>query len=118
MSRTLVVVSAVLAVSTSALAVDRTDPGFEILSEGATTCGEYIAQPATRGARMEWVLGYISGRNREAASPRERMIGTSFDKPATIDGWLLSYCQSHSLDTMNQAADDLRADFLKREQGR
>jgi hypothetical protein len=110
---------AVLAVSANAQAsniIDNT-PSL-VLSDGATTCGEYIAEPDVRTLRAAWVLGYISGRNRQAISPQDRMIGTSFDKPAALKGWLLNYCQSHSLDDLNRAADDLRAEFLKREQGR
>ena len=34
-----------------------------ILSEGMSTCGEYIAEPAKQGIRVAWVLGYISGAN-------------------------------------------------------
>jgi hypothetical protein len=99
-------------------AADTTNMPFEVLSEGVTTCGEYIAEPAARGVRTAWVVGYITGRNREAASPRDRLIGTSFDRPESVVGWLLSYCQTHSLDPLVRAADDLRADFLKHEQGR
>lgn len=85
------------------------------LSEGATTCGEFIAQPGMRAVRMEWVLGYISGRNRQANSPRERSIGSSFSQPATVIGWLQSYCRVHGLGTLTEAADDLRADFQRHE---
>src|SRR5437764_12556041 len=83
---------------------------FRTFGEGGTTCGEFIAQPGImQTVRMEWVLVYISGRNREAALPRERDIGTSFQQPATVIGWLQSYCRSHSLDTLISAADNLRA---------
>jgi hypothetical protein len=90
---------------------------FLTLSEGATTCGEFIAQPGMQVVRMEWALGYISGRNREALSPRERWVGSSFQQPNTVIGWLQSYCRSHSLDPLFVAADDLRAD-LQRQEGR
>jgi hypothetical protein len=88
---------------------------FFTLSEGATTCGEFIAQPTMQTVRMAWVVGYISGRNREAISPRERTIGSSFQQPATVIGWLQSYCQSHSLEPLTAAADALRADFQRHE---
>ena len=78
---------------------------FYVLSEGATTCGEFVAQPQMQTIRMEWVLGYISGRNREAASPRDRLIGHSFERTDTVLGWLQSYCQAHSLDYLLNAAD-------------
>src|SRR5690242_15888106 len=34
-----------------------------VLSEGASTCGEFIAEPQMQLVRLSWVLGYISGRN-------------------------------------------------------
>jgi hypothetical protein len=37
-----------LAVATSAHALNNSDAEFLALSEGATTCGEYIAQPSAR----------------------------------------------------------------------
>lgn len=94
---------------------DANRSSFTVLSEGATTCGEFIAQPAMQAVRMEWVLGYISGRNREAISPREKLIGSSFQRTDTVISWLQSYCQSHSLETLITAADDLRADFQRHE---
>jgi hypothetical protein len=118
MFRSLFLLFAMLSIAPSVHAGDTINTPFLALSEGATTCGEYIAQPTARVSRMEWVMGYISGRNREAASPRERNIGTSYYKAETIDGWLLSYCQTHSLDVLVKAADDLRAAFQRREQGR
>jgi hypothetical protein len=96
-------------------AFDVTREPFYTLSEGGTTCGEFIAQPQMQTIRMEWVLGYISGRNREAASPRERFIGRSFERTDTVLGWLQSYCRSHSLGPLFKAADDLRADFERHE---
>lgn len=98
-----------------ARALDVTREPFFTLSEGATTCGEFIAQPQMQTIRMAWVLGYISGRNREAASPRDRLIGRSFEMPETVLGWLQSYCQAHSFETFLKAADDLRADCQRHE---
>jgi hypothetical protein len=88
---------------------------FRTLSEGATTCGEFVAEPWMQSSRMEWVLGYISGRNREAVSPGNRIIGGSFQQPATVIAWLQNYCQFHSLDTLLNAADRLRDDFQRHE---
>jgi hypothetical protein len=85
-----------------------------ILSEGPSTCGEYIAEPAKRVIRMEWVLGYISGTNTRGPVA-EQDAGSSFQMPATVDGWLLSYCTSHPLESMVLAAELLRRDFLARE---
>jgi hypothetical protein len=99
----------------AARALDVNREPFYILSEGATTCGEFVAQPQTQTIRMSWVLGYVSGRNREAASPRDRLIGRSFERTDSVLGWLQSYCQAHSLDTLVNAANDLRADFQKHE---
>lgn len=92
-----------LAVVATALFLPGIAHGLEgewvVLSEGATTCGEFIAEPGMQTSRMEWILGYISGRNREATSPHDRFIGRSFQQPATVIGWLQGYCRLHSLDT-------------------
>jgi hypothetical protein len=89
---------------------------FFLLSEGGTTCGEYVAQSGPQQiVRMEWVLGYISGQNSEGTSERSRNVGSSFQKPATVIAWLNSYCQSHSLDLLVQAGDALRQDFIRHE---
>jgi hypothetical protein len=85
-----------------------------ILSEGMSTCGEYIAEPWKQSIRMEWVLGYISGANSRSP-PGEASAGSSFQMPATVLGWLQSYCTSHPLDVMASAAEALRRDFLSRE---
>jgi hypothetical protein len=100
----------------AAHALDLNHEPFYALGEGATTGGEFVAQPQMQTIRMEWVLGYISGRNREAASQRDRLIGRSFERTDTVLGWLQSYCQAHSLDTLVKAADDLRADFQRHEE--
>jgi hypothetical protein len=88
---------------------------FYILSKGLTTCGEFITEPQMQTIRMKWIPGYISGRNREAASPRDRLIGRSFERTNTVLSWLQSYCQTHSLNTLVNAAADLRADFQRHE---
>jgi hypothetical protein len=87
---------------------------FQTLSEGGSTCGEYIAEPGKQVVRMEWVLGYISGANSRGPVA-EALAGTSFQMPATVVGWLQSYCASHPLDVMSAAAEVLRRDFLARE---
>jgi hypothetical protein len=88
---------------------------FLTLSEGATTCGEFVAQSWLQTARMEWVLGYISGRNREGVSPDQRNVGSSFQQPAKVIAWLQNYCQVHSLDFLLNAAEQLRTDFRRHE---
>jgi hypothetical protein len=85
-----------------------------ILSEGASTCGEYTAEPAKQIIRASWVLGYISGANSRAPMA-EAFAGSSFQMPATVVGWLQSYCASHPLDVMVTAAEALRRDFLTHE---
>jgi hypothetical protein len=82
-----------------------------ILSEGLSTCGEYTLEPEKQAIRMEWVLGYISGGN-SGAPPPENMVGSSFQMPATVFGWLQS---SHPLNIMATAAEALRRDFRNRE---
>jgi len=80
-------------------------PPFFILSEGMATCGEFTSQPEMQGVRLSWVLGYVSGVNAglaiagsHQAAPAERMAGSSFQQPATVIGWLQSYCSVHPLD--------------------
>ena len=114
-NKSFVVAVVMLFSSRSAGAVDVNSAPFQILSEGATTCGEFVAEPSMQSARMAWVLGYISGRNREAVSPDNRTIGSSFQRPATVIAWLQHYCQLHSLDMLVYAADKLRADFQRHE---
>ena len=71
----------------------------QILSEGATTCGEFTTQAEMQASRMEWVLGYISGINagialRGETSAAERLavtVGapcrcTSATRPASLSG--------------------------------
>jgi hypothetical protein len=87
---------------------------FTILSDGATTCGEFIAEPGGQSLRASWALGYVTGRNVAAPAP-ERMAGSSYQKPATVIGWLRAYCGAHALQKLVTAAEFLRADFLKSE---
>ena len=87
---------------------------FMILSEGLSTCGEYTSEPEKQAIRVEWVLGYISGGNSCAPLP-ETMVGSSFQMPATVFGWLQSYCTSHPLNIMAAAAEALRRDFRNHE---
>jgi hypothetical protein len=98
----------------TAVAADQRDASFYVLSEGNATCGEFIAQPEMKSVRLAWVLGYLSGRNREAQGA-ERMIGTSLKMPATTLAWLDHYCAGHALDVLFIAADKLRAEALKHE---
>lgn len=85
-----------------------------ILSEGNSSCGEYIAEPAKQGVRSSWVLGYISGANSRGPIT-EALAGSSFQMPATVIGWLQTYCASHPLDPIVTAAEQLRRDFLAHE---
>jgi hypothetical protein len=86
-----------------------------ILSNGQITCGEFLSDnPQTQSADAEWVLGYISGRNRESP-PGSRFVGTSFRTPESITAWLQNYCRTHALNEFIQAADALRDELLQRE---
>jgi hypothetical protein len=104
-----------LTVPDSAQALDVNATPLAVLGDGSTTCGEFTAIPGLQDAKTQWVLGYISGRNKEGQTPQERKIGLSLRKPGTALGWLQSYCNSHSLNILAQAADDLRADFQAHE---
>jgi hypothetical protein len=57
-NKSFVVAVVMLYSSGSAGAVDVNSAPFQILSEGATTCGEFVAEPSMQSARMAWVLGY------------------------------------------------------------
>ena len=86
-----------------------------VLSNGQITCGEFLTDsPHTQASDTEWVLGYISGRNREAPAGR-RMAGTSFTAPDSVTAWLQNYCRTHALNHLVEAADELRTEFLLRE---
>jgi hypothetical protein len=101
--------------SSSGMAQDAPGPGrFVSLSDGQSTCGEFIAEPEKRAIRAEWILGFITGVNTRAIPPY-REVGTSFGQVATVIGWLQSYCDLHSLDTMVTAAEALRRDFIAHE---
>ena len=94
-----------------AQAQDVPTPGpVAILSEGATTCGSFITEPPRQNIRVAWVLGYITGANSRAAAPY-KTVGQSFRDPDTIKGWLLSYCRSHALEKLANAAEALRHDL-------
>ena len=116
----LFIIAATFVSSVIPVSAERGFPTVEILSEGNTTCGEFTTQPVMQSVRMAWVLGYISGvnagltRNPEIA-PAERMAGRSFQQPATVLGWLQSYCLAHPLDALVIAATELRKDFIRHE---
>jgi hypothetical protein len=91
------------------------DAPFFAVGDATTTCGEFTAQPEATEKRLDWVLGYISGRNREALGSERETGDPSLKMPATVLGWLESYCGSHALDTLIFAADRLRSETIKRE---
>lgn len=92
------------------------DQPMSVLSNGYITCGEFLNdnEASQAGGDTEWVLGYITGRNRDAALG-SRYAGSSFTAPASVTVWLQNYCRTHALDRLFQAADSLRAEFLRRE---
>ena len=96
-------------------AAETSGGAYMILSNGQITCGEFLADsPHSQSTDMEWVLGYISGRNREAPVG-SRMAGISFTVGDSVTAWLQNYCQTHALNHLVEAADELRAEFLRRE---
>jgi Resolvase, N terminal domain len=71
---------------------------FNVLSDGAATCGEYSTANGARQAQMEdWILGFLSGLNAGSRG-QMRTVGHSFQSPKTIEGWLQNYCASDALD--------------------
>jgi hypothetical protein len=84
----------------------------EVLGEGTATCGDFLSQPTMQSVRLEWVLGYISGRNAEAPLPVEKMIGRNLHDAQTPFVWLQNYCQANGAKPLIVAADELRV-FLR-----
>src|ERR1700722_9956080 len=96
-------------------AADNSDSGFMVLSNGMITCGEFLSDNlVSQQTAAEWVLGYISGRNRES-SQGSRLVGTSFTRIESVTAWVQNYCRNHAPDPIVDAADSLRAEFLRRE---
>jgi hypothetical protein len=95
-------------------AAETSGGSYMIPSNGQITCGEFLSDsPRSQATDTEWVLGYISGRNRVSASGR--MAGSSFKAPESVMAWLQDYCRTHALDHLADAADGLRDEFLRRE---
>jgi hypothetical protein len=108
-------ISMLLGFARSTNAVEAFSGVSMVLSNGTITCGEFLSDsPPTQAADTEWVLGYISGRNRES-SVGSRMAGASFTAPQSVTAWLQNHCRTHPLDRLADAADKLRDDFLRRE---
>jgi hypothetical protein len=110
-----VAIVAFTAPSSAGAAEDRDKLPFYVLSEGTATCGEFTAEPHMQTVRMSWVLGYISGRNREAPKGQRFAGSGSPLMPGTVLGWLQSYCASHALAALPNAVDALRADLQAHE---
>jgi hypothetical protein len=99
----------------AAKAADLSEIPYIVLSNGQVTCGEFLSDnPGSQKTDMEWILGYISGRNREAFQGT-RMAGRSFTQPESVLAWLQNYCRIHALDPLVNAGDSLRTEFLRRE---
>src|SRR5580658_9664411 len=95
----------VLCWAMSVTAADTADGPFMVLSNGQITCGEFLTDaPRTQSADTEWVLGYVSGRNR-GSPPGSRNAGISFTAPDSVTAWLQNYCRTHSLDPLIEAAE-------------
>lgn len=99
----------------TAIAADNPDQPYIVLSNGQTTCGEYLKDTELQvRVDVEWVLGYISGVNRFAPA-NTRMAGSSYREPEAVTAWLANYCRAHALDLLAKAADELRQEFIRRE---
>jgi hypothetical protein len=86
------------------------------LSSATRTCGDFVLD--SREAQytdLGWMLGYISGRNREAPVG-SRTVGRSYTTAMPVLIWVQNYCRKHPFDDLIKAADKLREDFIKREQ--
>ena len=107
--------SALVSLTPTARAANPLAESYSVLSNGYITCGEFLSDnPGSQAADAVWVLGYITGRNRDSPAG-SRNAGTSFTAPSSVTAWLQNYCQTHALDRLVEAADALRAEFLRRE---
>jgi hypothetical protein len=89
--------------------------GYEYLSNGQDSCGEFVAGGSLRQqVDVEWILGFISGVNSRGAIG-DRMVGRSIRDIDAIAAWVQHYCQSHALDIMPTVAEALRNELARRE---
>jgi hypothetical protein len=94
------------------------DQTFSVLSDGATTCGEFVAANQNdRAGMLEWVFGFLSGLNAGSAG-KMRYVGHTMRAPQTVSVWLTSYCEQHALDNLTGAALALRVDYIAHERPR
>ena len=80
-----------------------------ILGDGMTTCSEYAGEPDKTGARVSWMMGYLTGANTRAISPF-RLVGNNLT-PADIDVWLKNFCARNQTSTVANAAESLRQEL-------
>jgi hypothetical protein len=101
-----------------AVSADAQPTLYEILSNGQDSCGEFLMGDMSRQMiDVEWMLGFISGVNSRA-SAGDRMVGQSVRDIEAIPAWVQQYCRSHPLNYMPGAAEALRSELSKREDGR
>jgi hypothetical protein len=108
-------VAILLMLTAGANADETADAPSLVLSNGIITCGDFLADNRnTQELDASWVLGYISGRNRNSPDGY-RTAGSSYTTSASITAWLQNYCRGHALDRLFMAGEELRNEFLRRE---
>ena len=79
---------------------------------GHHSCGTWTAERRVNGAitwQLEsWVVGYLSGWAR--ASSGNPLAGLEED---AVHAWIDNYCSRNPLDTISDAADELKIHLLK-----
>lgn len=89
---------------------------FTILSMGAKSCGEVVADFKEEDGRGKldnsiWVAGYITAVNERASSRSNVAAGTD---PAAWDLWINNYCTAKPLESLARATSALVAELSKR----
>jgi len=89
-------------------AISPAGAGDIIIGEGTKSWGAWTKQRQARGARsqgmLNWVFGYVSGKNANGLAQRDFLTRTDADR---IVAWIDNYCQSYPLATIEGAASKL-----------
>jgi hypothetical protein len=79
---------------------------FTALGHGNNSCGEWLAGiPSSHLVMQSWVLGFVSAYN--VYGPDSSGNLTAGTDSNGLFAWVDNYCQTHPLDSLAQAADQL-----------
>ena len=101
---------AICAVAMLALAFDVNAAPFYSIGYTYRLCVQFLSDNYLQQTiELEWMLGYITGRNREASNISERILGHGLGDINADFVWLKRYCGEHPFAPLYVAADALRA---------